>query len=244
MNKETKTVTSIKGIISKVSFYDGDKKSLSASSMTKEPLQLWYEQNDYPKVEALTDATFGSIMHLGMEKMLHEYFIENEKMDYQMEVRATREIAGASVSGKPDLVVDGVIWDFKSGKNYARKMMLKEGKKHPYVIQLSVYNWLLGGGLAGKILWLMKDSKAIEGEEVFIEDDIELLTLEETEQLILEKIESIKQYDANTMPPECKDLWLRNYKGEVIKQKCKLYCSFRDSCTYYNEPVSKTVNSW
>lgn len=231
-------------ILKEYKFYDKEKKekSISASSITKDILQLWFEQNDYEKEEKLSDATLGSIVHLGMEKIFENTF--NLKDDVTIEKRFSKEIIGWEITGKPDIIIGDTIYDYKTGKNYSRKQFLKEGKNHPYSIQLSIYNWLIGGNKKAKILWMMKDSKAIDGEPVFIEDDVILMNDTEVETLLVDKILELEKYPSDVMPDECNDLWLRKVKGTVIKMKCKLYCGYKNVCPYFKETIKQSTSSW
>lgn len=237
-------MNSIIKVLENTSFYDGveEGKNLSASAITQGVLPLWFKTNGYDKQEKLSDATLGSIVHLGMEKILTDALTEGDE-PYIIEQRFSKQFSGWNINGKPDLIVGDTIWDYKTGKNYSRKQFLKEGKLHPYSIQMSVYAWLTGSTKA-KILWMMKDSKAIDGEPVFIEDDVVLMSSDEVENLIFDKIEELEKYDKDTMPPECTDLWLRKHKGTVIKMKCQLYCGYKNSCPYFKPTERQTVSAW
>ena len=127
-------------ILQEYKWYDGESKPkhLSASQISKEPLELWLDQKGYDKnPEKLSDATLGSIVHLGLEKILESQDLDGIDIEKRLELSLNN---GWTISGKPDLVdhKNKVIYDYKTGKNYTKKMLDKDGKNHGYAIQMAV----------------------------------------------------------------------------------------------------------
>lgn len=221
------------------------KKHLSASSFSKDPLELWLGLQNYKEnAPKLSDATLGSIVHLGLEKIIKE-LDEYKYGQLIVEQRIVREMENWTVSGTPDLidVENKVIYDYKTGKNYSKKMLDKEGSQHSYAIQIAIYNWLLGGGYEAKILWLMKDSKAAESQPVIFEQVIDIMSFDETTDYILEKLNLLDAI-GDTMPEKCKDLWPRKVKGMLVNTKCQYYCRYSVSCPHNNPSSAQVISSW
>lgn len=241
-------------VLKKYKWYDnphsGNEKHISASSFANETLEIWFGLNGYEQEEKLSDATIGSLVHLGMEKIFTE---ENYKTDmrYIIEQRYSSTLEGMFISGSPDLIdtKEKVIYDYKTAKNYSKKMLAKEGKYHRYAIQLAIYKWLLSKQFdvteyKPVILWIMKDSSAPKGEPVFIEQEIEIMTLEEIEEFMIEKIKVVSAYDKDTMPDMCKDLWTRNINKTLVNTKCSFYCGYKKVCPYFKPSVKQAISAW
>ena len=161
---------------------------------------------------------------------------EYKNGDITVEERMSTVIDGWYISGKPDLIdnVNKVIWDFKTSKNYSKKMVDKDKYIHTYAIQLAVYNMLLGGGYTAKILWFMKDSSAPALEPVVFEQEVPIYSPEQITKIIKDKIHLLETY-GDTMPDQCADTWARkvriNGKYTFLKDtKCRFYCSYSTTC--------------
>jgi hypothetical protein len=229
-------------------WYDGytpqeGEKHLSASSFANEPLEIWLDRHNYPENPfKLSDATVGSIVHIGLENIIRKTE-EYKNAELLIEHQIIKPFNGWTITGRPDLVniPKKILYDYKTGKNYSKKMIDKEGKNHRYAIQLAVYNWLLGGGYTPKILWLMKDSQA--GEPVIFEQEIEIMDLNEIEVYMKERLDVIDAY-GDSMPDKCGDLWPRKIKGAVVNAKCMYYCKYSHSCPKNNPSASTIAKSY
>ena len=216
------------------------EKHISASSLADDPLQLWLKINNYQENEEdLGDHTLGSLVHMALESIVIDSLITDpsyDRKDWEMEQRHVRWVDDYCISGKMDLVdhKNKVLYDFKTGKNYSKESLKKEGKLHRYSIQLAVYNWLLGGGYTPKILWIMKDSNAVKHEPVFSIQQIEIMTPDEIVKYIRDKIAIVDHStieDFKTCAP-----WIRSQgKGKpAINTRCSYYCRYSGSCPLYN----------
>lgn len=222
------------------------KNHISASSFANETLELWLDREGYDREEKLGDNTVGSLVHIAMEKLV------TDLCDPQLvcEKRFDKAIGGYLVSGSMDLIdySTRTIYDYKTAKNYSRKMLAKEGKNHRYAIQMAIYNWLLTNenesNFTCKIFWIMKDSKAAEREPVFVEEEIEIMSREEIEAYMLEKIAVLDAYDSKTIPDKCSDLWTRKVKSALIDTKCEFYCGFKKTCPKYKTTAVKQIATW
>lgn len=236
-------------IFEEYKWYDGEggEKHLSASSLTKEPLELWLKLKNYPQNKfKFSDSTLGSVAHLGVEHII------KQTQEYKdglvlLEKRIEASFCGWTISGKPDMVdMDKkVIYDYKFTKNYSKKMLDKD-KNHAYIVQLSVYRWLLQDiNFKGVICWFMKDSNAVDREPTYIEQEVELLSFERIEEMIKEKI-NILEYLGDEVPSKCEDTWTRNIRGKGIISdvKCKFYCSYSDVCPRFRTTTLGAIQSW
>lgn len=231
-------------------WYDNEfsymENHISASSFANETLELWLDKYGYEREEKLGDNTVGSLVHIAMEKII------SDLCDPQLvcEKRFSKNFEGHIISGSMDLVdySTRTIYDYKTAKNYSRKMLTKEGKHHRYAIQLAVYNWLLTdkneSPFTCKIFWIMKDSKAAEREPTFVEEEIEIMSREEIEAYMLDKIITLAHYNKDVVPDKCKDLWPRKVKNAVIDTKCEFYCGFKKSCPRYKTTALKQIATW
>ena len=255
-------------ILEKTKYEGSDiEKSVSASSIESPLLQQYYrfiygsedEQNGVIQTE-FNDASFGTVFHKGMETLFDGI------NDVIVEKRFERELPnGWTVTAKPDLIdfssqaTDGDISidDFKTGKNYSRKMMMKDMTSHSYYIQLCtgkfVANKYISGIInKGRIHWFMKDAKQIDRgklvkEPVYICDEFELFSDEYMEKYLIEKTDILwDAIQSGQEPPECEDLWLRKLSdGTVIKSRCEFYCSYKSVCKYYKGlNVAQEANNW
>jgi len=230
-------------IIKDYKFYDrkSEKYTLSASLIADDILQIWHEQQGTePNAFELNDATLGSILHLGLELVFSQ-----ANKSFTIEQRFSKMIGKWTISGKIDLLDTerNTIYDFKSAKNYSRKSLKKEGRFHRYAIQLAIYNWLLGGGYIAKILWIMKDSNALNLEPTFVEEEIEIMAASEIEDYIKSKTDSLEFY-GNEMPDVCSDLWARKVNGALVNSRCLCYCKYSNSCKYNKPTLKGSIARW
>lgn len=137
-----------------------------------------------------------------------------------MEQRAFKEINGYVIGGKYDFVGDGHLEDFKSTGVYG---YIKGNKDEEHILQGSIYRWLNPELVTSDIMliqylftdWsklhamIRKDSGYPQSRAVT--KKLQLLSLEETEQFIVNKLDEIKQAsneDEENLPPcSPKDLW-------------------------------------
>jgi hypothetical protein len=130
------------------------------------------------------------------------------------ELRTEKSIAGFTVSGEFDFVIESSVEDFKSTGVYT---YIKGVKIEDYKLQGSIYRWLNPDLITGDsitIQYIFTDWKANEvsrnpkyPKEPMISYTIPLLSLRETEKYIVDKLTAIKTLwnaDESTMP-ECTD---------------------------------------
>lgn len=142
-----------------------------------------------------------------------------------LEQRAIKEIAGFKIGGKYDFVGEGRVNDFKSTSTYTYQHGTKDDD---YALQGSIYRWLNPTIITqddiaiqfiftdfSKLRAMTEADKGYPPTKV-LEHRVPLLSLDETEAFILNKLQAIKQYmDADEVDiPLCtkKELW----QGESV----------------------------
>jgi len=98
--------------------------------------------------------------------------------------------------------------------------------------------------------YFIKDAKAIEFEKSFRPEVVpnkegteEVRAAMTTLMQVVAITDSLQGYiEAGEIPPECKDLWIRNVKGKTVRTRCQLYCSYNSVCPYYDNNTHQAVN--
>lgn len=168
----------------------------------------------------------GAMRKLGYpEKLIERVIINPEPEQLEphhipvyMELRGVREINGTRVSGKFDFVGEGRLEDFKSTSTFAWKSNKKD---EDYQKQGSIYRWLFPHLITHDVMaiqFFFKDwqvGRAAQDpaypQSANQERLIPLLSLDETEHFISQKLNQIKQYNSTheSELPLCTDaeLW-------------------------------------
>lgn len=141
-----------------------------------------------------------------------------DEIPVYMEKRTKKELDGYTISGKFDFVYDGKLIDFKSTSVFS---FTSGSKEEDYILQGSIYRWLNPGIITSDhiyINYLFTDWSSAQAKNSTTYPDArikevpyKLLSLQETEQWLKNKIAEYKKYkDApeNTLP-DCteKELW-------------------------------------
>lgn len=159
-----------------------------------------------------------------------------------LEQRLYREILGYKISGKFDMIIEGEVHDFKSTSTFATKGT----KDEDYRLQGSIYRWLNPEKVTADhmfIHFIFTDWQKHEARrnpnypQSRVQDRrIELLSLEETEAWITNKLRALE--DAADLPeteiPYCndKDLW----RGDTV---WKFYLDPKKA----NDPTARATKS-
>ncbi len=143
--------------------------------------------------------------------------VPTDGVDIYFERRTNKEIAGYTISGKFDAILNGVITDIKTTGVFT---YIKKVNDRRYREQLSIYRWLnptLVTETTGTILYIFKDWKAHlinttnYPKAAILDYKVKLLSLQETENLIETKLAEIKAHlgTPNDDLPRCTpyDLW-------------------------------------
>lgn len=182
--------------------------------------------------------------------VINPKLVKDTQIPVYIEVRTIRDIKGKKVGGKFDLVLDGEVNDTKSTGTFSYG---KADKQEDYVLQGSIYRWLNPEIITKDTVAInfiftdWNEYKATTSNGVYpssplLTERYALLSLEETEQFILDKIARIEKAVQTKKMPECtdKELWAdppvwkyykkagaaratKNYdnKAEAMKRKAK-----------------------
>lgn len=143
--------------------------------------------------------------------------LTNDVIPVYLEQRATRKIAGWTVSGKFDVIFDGVLADIKTTSTYA---YLTDNKDDAYQKQLSMYWWLNPDKITSStahICMLFTDWQKFKVKQNpdypklrLATKDIQLIKPDIIEQWVSERIRMLEQELQKDEPIECTDeeLWL------------------------------------
>lgn len=222
-------------------------KQISASQFGDEMLQIWLRYKyGVPKRNKFDQSTIGSIVHKGIETILSKYDNFETEKDVEKEFDN-----GWKLSGSIDIIdnENRIIYDVKVTKQYTIEQLKKEPEHH-YIWQLSVYRYLMNQ-LTGydydiKLLAILKDGTEFDSRNGCAREHISIIDLEpksyeQVENKFYEMTENIEKYEAlGSKPNQCKDLWFRKVKGNLIPMRCEVYCAYKDVCPYYNKPKRMT----
>jgi hypothetical protein len=158
-----------------------------------------------------------------------------------LEQRFRKNFDDFVIDGEADFVGDGVLEDYKSTGVYG---YMKDTNDDKYIQQGSIYRWLAPEIITADFMWIqfiftdwskldaMKRKKAGYPQSRIIGKKLVLMSYEETESFIKEKIRKIKKY-LNTPEidlPECtkEELWQNDttwayYKNPDGKRATKVY---------------------
>lgn len=205
-----------------------------------------------------------SLESLGYPKRLRDAIVVNpepgtdlkNKVPVYLEQRAEKKIAGWVVSGKFDLIVDGVLEDVKSTSTYTYE---KQTNKDKYSQQGSIYKWLNPDLITSdhiQINYIFTDWTARYASKQgypplkIHAQKIPLMSVKETENFIKSKLREIDKYlEADEYQiPLCsdEDLWRSEAKWQYWsnpnnKQATKNFDSLLEANTHLLSKGNKGV---
>lgn len=232
-------------------FVAGDK-SISATALLKPVRQillkerLTEETRETPDVSDFLASRLGHSIHDGIEQawkasykaalsklgypdhLINRVKVNPEKIEPNdipvwIEQRGSREIKGYTISGKFDMVLEGVLQDFKSTSVYT---YIKGSKDEDYCLQGSIYRWIHQDKITAdhiNIQFIFTDWSRAQArsqkdypQQRVLSHRVELMSIEETEAWITNKLNELEKYALadETEIPRCsdKELW----RGETV----------------------------
>jgi hypothetical protein len=177
-------------------------------------------------------------------------------LNIYFERRTSKQIEGFTLSGKFDMVMDGTVRDIKTTKAYT---YMKGSQDNKYRMQGSIYRWLNPDIITNDTMMVdyyftdwnpvtyKRDKEKNYPPARMLEKSFILLSAEDTEQFIRDRLQEIKHYtgrDQNQLPlctPE--ELWQNpsqwEYWSKPTNQKCsKLFKTREEADTWL---ISKGV---
>lgn len=222
-------------------FYDGVSaaKKLSASQVSKDLLELYLAATETAQPRnGWSRGHIGSVFHLGMEEIFKK---QKDVIDgrYVQEKRFSKTLQnGWQIDGKMDMIdfMDHIIFDWKGMSASAYKEFKKNDKTHKINVQMSVYNWLLGGNFECQAHVFITDWDPVNAEhpaQAYQIVECDIIPKDEIELYMLDKTYELQKYlDAKKAPPECADVMPRyvTKTKEYINSKCEFYCDYSHVC--------------
>lgn len=150
-----------------------------------------------------------------------------------MEQRAYKEILGFRVSGKYDFVAEGKVQDFKSTSVYT---YMNQTNVEKYILQGSIYRWLNPDIITEDTMMIhyiftdWSKASALQNKDYpqsrVLTQRLKLLSIQETEQYILNKLTEYKQYlnSPENEIPHCseEDLWRKDSVWKYYRDPSKM----------------------
>lgn len=229
--------------------YDPATKTFSATTLMKPLKHLILGNRIPPEQRSsdVTDYVarqLGHAIHFGIERAWRENYQANlKRLGYPDEVieririnpdprkltdscipvyieqRSHRKLGGYTISGKPDLVIEGILHDNKSTSAFA---WMYGTRDEEYQLQGSIYRWLDPERITEdfiRVCFVFTDWKRSDARSNpkypphrVMHKDIPLLSLEQTEHYLRNRLQLILQYwhaaEADMPPCSDEELWL------------------------------------
>jgi len=144
-----------------------------------------------------------------------------DKIPIYVEVRSSKSVAGFTITGKFDQVIEGRVEDLKTSSSYAYQ---DKAKKKTHALQGSIYRWLNQSIITDDNMaiqhifmdWSMMNAKRdpTYPQSKVLEEVLPLLPIRETQQYVENRVADIVRYmdaDQDSLPLcSDEDLWRRD----------------------------------
>lgn len=233
-------------------FHRGTRRAISATSLLKPARQILLSERlteqtaQQPDVADRIASRLGHTIHDGIEKAWKGDYKESmRKLGYPenliqririnpeeitpdiipvwLEQRFERELMGYAITGKFDMILEGVIHDFKSTSVYSK---ISGSKDEDYALQGSIYRWLNPEKVTSDhmfIQFIFTDWSKAQArqsndypQQRVMAHRVELRPIDETETWISTKLRSLETFAdlPEDLLPRCTDAEL--WRGETI----------------------------
>jgi hypothetical protein len=171
--------------------------------------------------------------------------LTSDMIPIYLEGRAEKEIEGWTVSGKYDLIGQGILEDYKTTSVYT---FIFQSKFKDFQLQGSIYRWLNLDKVTEDYMyinyvftdWSKRDSiiQAKRGypQSRLLQQQIPLLSIDITEKYIINKIKALKKYHSlsESEIPECtkEELWQKDSVFKYYKNPNKTARASKSSLIY------------
>lgn len=241
--------------------YDKQDNVISATTLLKPIRQVILsarvpQEQQVVDVSSLINSSLGSALHDAMESAWRNNYQEGLKaLGYPdafiatvkinpltveegmhpvyVEQRMNKEVAGKTVSGKFDIVIDGEVQDLKSTKVFT---LTKGNKDEDYILQGSIYRWLnpdiVKKDTVAINFWLTdwQANQARQNPEypqsACPTKRFQLLSVPETDRYVRNKLAQLEKYwnEPEDQIPLCtdKDLWRSEPEFKYYKNPEKM----------------------
>ena len=226
----------------KQSYNDYEGLSISTTTLLNPPIQYWLKQRHGSEiVEDVSDriwAMYGNAVHNLLEQSATEDAITEQSLYYEIE-------EGKRVTGKPDLIENGTIYDYKTTSVWS---IIYNSSMESWTNQLNIYKFLAekNGIETGelKIVAFLRDWNKNKAEQdsnypqsKVVVINIAVLPEREVEKMIVDRFYDIvrHEYTKDQELPTCsaKDRWQDDTKYAVMKKgrkrAVKIHSNFVDA---------------
>ncbi len=167
------------------------------------------------------ESVWGNIMiNPKMKDLISHQEAGMKPIPIYMEQRSHKDIAGYTISGKYDFVIEGRVEDFKTTSTYT---YINKSNDEKYKLQGSIYKWLNQDIITEDTLaiqFIFTDWSAIKAKtdpkypnSKILEYILPIMSVEETERYILNRLRDLDKYisaDESDIPAcSDEDLWRR-----------------------------------
>jgi len=230
----------------KTNFYDLKFKpdTLSATTLLKPVQEILLTQRHYDEIEIPASerlwSVWGSAIHEILDKAYNGHDVEKEE-------RLSTTIGNWVISGKFDLIVDGILHDYKSTSAWT---IVYGSRTEEWIKQLSIYRYLYLQqknkllSPEAKIITMLRDWASRDvGKKGYpatniLEIPIKLLGIDEIKQFIKNKLKLIDKFInvPDSELPACSDAdrWWNEKQKVYIKCERK-YCVCHGFCSQYQK---------
>lgn len=263
--------------------YDKQDNVISATTLLKPIRQVILsarvpQEQQVVDVSSLINSSLGTALHDAMESAWRnnyqkglkalgypDAFIATVKINpltaeegihpVYVEQRMNKEVAGKTVSGKFDIVIDGEVQDLKSTKVFTLK---KGNKDEDYILQGSIYRWLnpdiIKRDTVAINFWLTDwQANQARQDPSYPQSGcptkrFQLLSIPETDRFVRNKLAQLEKYwnEPEDQIPLCtdKDLWrsepeFKYYKNpEKMSRSTKNFDTMKEARMRYIEDGS------
>lgn len=169
--------------------------------------------------------------------------ITEDDIPIYLEKRVNKKIDGFTISGQFDIAIDGHLYDVKSTGTFG---YMNQSNATKYIQQASIYRWLNPDIITDNIfsiLYVFTDWSSVKAKQEtnypksrLLEQKFSLMSLQETENFIKNKLALVKRYTTNPHElPDCtdEDLWVKPSIFSYYKNRDKLDRSTKNFDTFW-----------
>lgn len=221
--------------------YDSNPNTISATTIIKPTQEVILSERYGKDIEIDAMSRLWAVLGTAVHKVLEAI----PRKDADQETRLKYNIDEFTITGKPDLIRDEQVKDYKVTSAF--KIIFKS--YDDWIAQMSIYRWLylkLNGVLLndkGRIIYLLRDwnKKDLKLAQKRMWDypihpmwyvDLDLWSEEETFNFLQNKVNWLRQYrklSDDELPP-CNDTERWRNKKTGTYNKCQLYCNAYNKC--------------
>ena len=215
-----------------VSDYHDKGTDFSASDFTRPTYQLWVSKNCKKNEDDKQSlpAWVGQLVHDASYRTPEIGVIKEFSPTATIDIGDGELVSIGGSIDRIEHVLDNLwqIADIKTQGMYPAKKAFKAGGEEKWTIQLSVYRWLLDkygfkttdvGTIHQYVMGFQKNK---DGMEEYNKLEISLMSIEQTEEMMLNKIDIATGEEPRYN--DCPTQWM-----------CESYCSYNKSCPHYNK---------